>query len=60
MSSSWSVDDLRVLDAAYEHGLPLSATAHLLDKPESDVRRKAIELGYIESPPTAPTRDDGR
>ena len=54
MSSSWSKDDLHLLDAAYVQRIPLSTTAYLLRKAESEVRQKAIELGYIESPPIAP------
>jgi len=54
MSSSWSADDLFFLGAAYESGMTLPATAYMLAKPETEVREKAKELGYIESPPTAP------
>jgi hypothetical protein len=60
MSSFWSADDLFFLEAAYESGMTLPATAYMLAKPESEVREKARELGYVESPPTAPNeREEG-
>ena len=60
MSTGWSADDLFFLEAAYESGMTLPATAYMLAKPEDEVREKAKELGYVESPPTAPNeREEG-
>lgn len=53
--STWTSDDLFFLEAAYTSGMKLQATAKMLRKPEDEVRLKALEHGFIESPPTAPT-----
>ena len=59
--STWTSDDLFFLEAAYMSGMTLPATAQMLRKPEEEVRLKAVEEGFIESPPTAPTEgtDEG-
>ena len=58
MSRSWSDDDFFFLEAAFTSGMTLPATAHMLAKPEAEVREKATQLGYIESPPTAPNQEE--
>ncbi len=58
MSNSWSADDLFFLEVAYGSGMTLPATASMLAKPETEVRQKAKELGFIESPPTAPNQEE--
>jgi hypothetical protein len=50
----WSEDDLFFLEAAYTSGMTLEATAQMLRKDVPKVQAKAQELGFIESPPTAP------
>jgi hypothetical protein len=51
----WSSDDLFFLEAAFTSGMTLDATAEMLRKEAADVRAKARELGFIESPPTVPS-----
>ena len=52
--SIWTTDDLFFLEAGYLSGMTLSATAHMLRKPEDEVRQMAIKEGFIESPSTMP------
>jgi hypothetical protein len=52
--STWTSDDLFFLEAAYTSGMTLPATARMLRKPEEEVRLKALDLGFVESPSTVP------
>jgi hypothetical protein len=52
--SAWTKDDLFFLEAAYTSGMTLPDTARMLRRPEDDVRAKAAEQGFIESPSTVP------
>jgi hypothetical protein len=52
--STWTSDDLFFLEAAYMSGMSLPDTARMLRKPEDEVRSKAAEEGFIDSPSTVP------
>jgi hypothetical protein len=56
--SNWTSDDLFFLEAAYTGRMTLPDTARMLRKPEDEVRLKAMEQGFAESPSTVPDKTD--
>ena len=59
-SDGWSPDDLFFLEAAYIGGMTKESAARMLRKPICEVDAKAQELGFTESPPTAPRDNEAK